>query len=213
MKKSKMNYFLMDNFKESNIKSFRTELLRIQNHPNFDCGNWMNNESLSESFCEIIETNFKFSTLQQQIFNELNFKGIDTGYFIDDSGFPDDDSFEEGKFAYITQSSTYDLLLLNRSSICYGLGEDEYSEKKLINLEKSIINILKKSGLFKKIIGDLSDPKSIYVRYRVNPPSMFYGMQGNEVSFVPDFQIFEYFNSDEILELTRILKTWHLDDY
>ena len=212
MKKSKMNYFRMDNFKEANIKSFRTELLRIQNQPNFDCGNWMNNESLSESFCEIIETNFKFSPLQQQIFNELNLKGIDTGYFIDD-GFPDDDSFEEGKFAYITQSSTYNLLLLNRSSICYGLGEDEYSEKKLISLEKSIINILKKSGLFKKIIGDLSDPKSIYVRYRVTPPSMFYGMQGNEVSFVPDFQIFEYFNSDEILELTRILKTWHLDDY
>ena len=97
MKKSKMNYFLMDNFKEANIKSFRTELLRIKNQPNFDCGNWMNNESLSESFCEIIETNFKFSPLQQQIFNELNLKGIDTEYFIDDSGFPDDDSFEEGK--------------------------------------------------------------------------------------------------------------------
>ena len=95
MKKSKMNYFLMDNFKEANIKSFRTELLRIENQPNFDCGNWMNNESLSESCCEIIETNFKFSPLQQQIFNELNFKGIDTGYFIDDSGFPDDDSFEK----------------------------------------------------------------------------------------------------------------------
>ena len=84
----------MNNFKESNIKSFRTELLRIKNQPNFDCGNWMQNESLFESFREIIETNFKFSPLQQEIFNELNLNGIDTAYFIDDSGFPDDDSFE-----------------------------------------------------------------------------------------------------------------------
>ena len=170
----------------------RKDLDYIENFPNFEYGNWMQNDAF-QGIEKLLMKGFNRSPFEQ-LFDYFQSKNIDTGLFINDSD-PDVDTFEQGKFLYLTQSDIFILLKYGYSNITYGLGFDVYKECELIHFENEIMKILKK---FKY--------ESIE-----KEKNKFYGigMQGNQVSFSLNFNFLEYFDLTEIIELKKMMNSWN----
>ena len=171
------------------------DLDNIEKFPNFDHGNWMQNNAL-HGIEKLFIKGFNRSPLKE-LFDYFQSKNIDTGLFINDAD-PDVDTFEEGKFIYLTQSDIFALLKYGYLNITYGLGFDVYEDWKLIDFEKEIMKILKK---FK--YESIEEEKN-----------KFYGqgMQGNQVSFCSNFNFLEYFELNEIIELRKMMNSWNKNE-
>ena len=180
--------------KKTEIELLRADLYSIESYSNFDHGNWMQNDALDD-IRELFMKGFNRSPFKE-LFYYFELNNIDTGLFINSTD-PDVDTFEQGKFIYLTQSDIFLLLTEGWANITYGLGFDSYAEWTLIDFEKEIIKILKKFK-FKSIERE---------------QNKFYGqgMQGNKVCSDPNFEFIEYFDRTEIEELRKMINSWYED--
>ena len=162
-------------------------------------------ELFDNDFMEKIFWKILLKTPLGKVFSSLNSKKVDIRFLIAEN---DDDTFEDGRFAYISISNMIKLFETNSSSISYGLGfadlDDDnefYDDKSFINLENLIIRLLKNN----KINCTKSSSKGAYFCWEE-------GMFGSEVGFSLDFDFQSYFSESEI-ELIKNYKKEVIDEF
>ncbi len=147
-------------------------------------------EGFDESSMEKVLWHIVLRTPLGKVFNYLDSKDIDLRLLI---GEYDNDTFERGRFAYITVDNMIELYEKNSSSISYGIGfeshyeveaddPDFYEEDRFSKLEKLIINSLKRHKI------TCTNTLQIWEE----------GMHGSEVDFNLNVDFKSYFSESEI---------------